>query len=485
MNALNSDENAPTRSHGPNCWKVLGFGGTGLLVLIIVLAIVTGGNGEDNETPRVAPDATLEISTQDRPFLRVEPSAKNYAQAKARLAGHEDFVSPNGKIASYKVDADLYAELEDILGVVYTDEDLARQARWKEQFHHYDNLNAFTDSLLEINSDRVIDEDELDRICFLLEQWDGQLNAAVDYVVEYREAEPAVIKANPGLQNLEDKAREGLAFLVESQKVCLGEPAPTPTSVPAAVPTAMPTQLPAGTVMLPVTVQTRFYGSPEEWTNELRKDPCFVSQTEKNGITTTIWNEDCRSARGPGVAPPYKPYGRLIPDFSRDDWGWWMDADDDCQDTRQEVLISEAAGPITYVDTQQCHVQSARWTSPYTGKAFENPSAMEIDHLVPLANAHRSGAWDWDQNEREAYFNDLELESHLVAVEAGANQSKGSRGLEEWKPALESYWCQYATDWIEVKNNWELTVTPEEADALEDMLATCEPVKGLQRKLER
>lgn len=133
----------------------MGFGGTGLLVLIIVLAIVTGGNGEDNETPRVAPDATLEISTQDRPFLRVEPSAKNYAQAKARLAGHEDFVSPNGKIASYKVDADLYAELEDILGVVYTDEDLARQARWKEQFHHYDNLNAFTDSLLEINSDRV------------------------------------------------------------------------------------------------------------------------------------------------------------------------------------------------------------------------------------------------------------------------------------------------------------------------------------------
>ena len=108
------------------------------MVLIIILAIVTRGNGEDDGTRGAVPDATLEISTKDRPFLRVESSAKNYAQARARLAGHEDFVSPNGKVVSYEVDADLYAELEDILGVVYTEEDLASQARWEEQFHHYD-----------------------------------------------------------------------------------------------------------------------------------------------------------------------------------------------------------------------------------------------------------------------------------------------------------------------------------------------------------
>ena len=226
------------------------------MVLIIILAIV--------------PDATLEISTKDRPFLRVESSAKNYAQARARLAGHEDFVSPNGKVVSYEVDADLYAELEDILGVVYTEEDLASQARWEEQFHHYDNLNAFTDSLLEINSDQVIDEDELGRICFLLEQWGSQLNAAAEYVAEYREADPDVIKANPGLQNLEDQAHEGLAFLV-SQKVCDGTPQPHQqlrASSHAYTYTAT-----SSTVMLPVTVQTRFFGSWEEWTDELRKDP--------------------------------------------------------------------------------------------------------------------------------------------------------------------------------------------------------------------
>ena len=470
---------------GSNRWKILDFGGTGLLVLIFFLVIATGCNGEDKGKRGAAPDATLEISTKDRPFLRVESSAKNYAEARARLAGHEDFVSPNGKVVSFEVDADLYAELEDILGVVYTEEDLASQARWKEQFHHYDNLNAFTDSLLEINSDRVIDEDELDRICFLLEQWGSQLNAAAEYVAKYRQAEPDVIKANPGLQNLEDKAREGLAFLVESQNVCLGAPTFTPTAEPAAVPTATPTPLPTGTVMLPVTVQTRFYGSSEEWTDELRKDPCFVSHTEKNGITTTIWNEDCRSDRGPGVAPPYMPYGKLIPDFNRDDWGAWTDPDGDCQDTRQEVLISEAVGHITYQDSLQCRVQSSMWISAYTGKGFENPSTLEIDHLVPLANAHKSGAWEWNQNEREEFFNDLKLESHLIAVESGANQSKGSRGPEEWKPPLESYWCQYAADWIEVKNKWELTVTPEEADALEEMLATCEPAKGLERKTAR
>ena len=484
MNAQNGDENPPVRSHGPNCWKALGFGGTGLMVLIIILAIVTGGNGEDDGTRGAAPDATLEISTKDRPFLRVESSAKNYAQARARLAGHEDFVSPNGKVVSYEVDADLYAELEDILGVVYTEEDLASQARWKEQFHHYDNLNAFTDSLLEINSDRVIDEDELDRICFLLEQWGSQLNAAAEYMAEYREADPDVIKANPGLQNLEDQANEGLAFLVESQKVCLGAPTFTPTAEPAAVPAATPTPLPAGTVMLPVTVQTRFYGSWEEWTDELRKDPCFVRSYESNGITTTIWNDDCRLNRPAGWEPPYMPFGKLIPDHDPDVWGSWTDADGDCQDTRQEVLISEAVGLITYEDNRKCRVESSKWNGAYTGKVFEDPGRLEIDHIVPLANAHKSGAWEWDQDRREAFFNDLKLESHLIAVEAGANQSKGSSGPEDWNPPLESYWCQYATDWIEVKNKWELTVTPEEADELEDMLAKCEPVKGLARQTE-
>ena len=42
----------------------------------------------------------------------------------------------------------------------------------------------------------------------------------------------------------------------------------------------------------------------------------------------------------------------------------------------------------------------------------------------------------------------------------------------------ESYWCQYATDWTEVKVEWGLTMTQPETAAVIDMLNTCEdPVK--------
>ena len=60
----------------------------------------------------------------------------------------------------------------------------------------------------------------------------------------------------------------------------------------------------------------------------------------------------------------------------------------------------------------------------------------------------------------------------LIAVTASTNRSKGARGPEAWKPEDRSYWCQYAIDWITIKETWELTVTQPEHDALVEMLYT-------------
>ena len=66
----------------------------------------------------------------------------------------------------------------------------------------------------------------------------------------------------------------------------------------------------------------------------------------------------------------------------------------------------------------------------------------------------------------------------LVAVTRGANRSKGAKGPEEWRPPDEDYWCQYATDWTEVKMEWGLTMTQREPEAVIVMLDTCdEPVE--------
>ncbi len=169
-----------------------------------------------------------------------------------------------------------------------------------------------------------------------------------------------------------------------------------------------------------------------------------------------------------------------LPDYDRDDWKHWTDVDGDCQNTRQEVLIEESSTSVEFEDNRMCRVESGSWTDPYTGILTEDPSDLDIDHLVPLANAHDSGGHAWSKDRKEQFANHLPFEGHLVAATASANRSKGRKGPEEWRPSDRDYWCQYAVDWIAVKREWGLTATRTEVDALREMLDTCEHASILQ-----
>ena len=187
----------------------------------------------------------------------------------------------------------------------------------------------------------------------------------------------------------------------------------------------------------------------------------------------------------PTVAPPVlqeavtltiaiAPIPTGIPAYSRSQWKHWVDADGDCQDARQEVLIGESLLPVTYKTDRECRVEAGRWYGAFTGGYFEDPGDVDVDHMVPLKNAHNSGGWDWNPAMKEEYANNLGDDDHLIAVQDNANQSKGARGPDEWKPRDETYWCQYATDWAEIKERWSLTMTEPEAGAVVEMLNTCE-----------
>ena len=169
-----------------------------------------------------------------------------------------------------------------------------------------------------------------------------------------------------------------------------------------------------------------------------------------------------------------------LPEFNRRDWKHWRDVDGDCQDARQETLIAESTVPVTFKTGKQCRVASGRWVGPYTGTVVEDPGKLDIDHMVPLSNAHKSGAWQWDQERKAAFANDLDYAGHLIAATAGANRSKGASGPEDWRPPDQSYWCQYATDWTAIKGRWGLTVTQPEFDALQEMLQTCDGVTAIK-----
>ncbi len=162
-----------------------------------------------------------------------------------------------------------------------------------------------------------------------------------------------------------------------------------------------------------------------------------------------------------------------LPDYNRKDWKHWIDPDRDCQNTRAEVLIAESAAPVTFTRDRECTVATGRWLDPFTGTTFTEAGDLDVDHLVPLANAHRSGGWKWSADQKERFANSTDYENHLIAVDKSANRAKGARGPEGWQPPNHSYHCQYALDWIAIKDKWELTATAGEWDALAEMLERC------------
>ena len=142
-----------------------------------------------------------------------------------------------------------------------------------------------------------------------------------------------------------------------------------------------------------------------------------------------------------------------LPAYDRHDWKHWTDVDGDCQDARQEVLVAESRTGTDFRTDRKCRVTSGEWLVPYSNTVATDPGKLDIDHMVPLGNAHASGASNWSASQRERYANYLDDPQHLIAVTASANRSKGARGPEDWKPEDRSYWCQYAVDWITIKDD--------------------------------
>ena len=163
-----------------------------------------------------------------------------------------------------------------------------------------------------------------------------------------------------------------------------------------------------------------------------------------------------------------------IPEYSRSEWKHWVDEDGDCQDARQEVLVEESLESVTFETDRECRVETGQWWAPHLGYHLGNPGHLDVDHHVPLKNAHLSGGWSWDAAKKEQYANYLGEENHLVAISSRHNRSKGARGPEEWAPPDNALWCDYATDWTSIKARWELTMTQVESEIVMDMLGTCE-----------
>lgn len=151
----------------------------------------------------------------------------------------------------------------------------------------------------------------------------------------------------------------------------------------------------------------------------------------------------------------------------------WVDVDGNGCGTRDDVLVRDLAGAV--VDDDGCVVLAGTLDDPYTGAvvAFargERSADVQVDHVVALADAWRSGAQASTTPARTAFANDP---ANLLAVDGPANQDKGASDASAWLPPEVGYRCVYALRQLRVKDAYGLSVTPAERDALDDALDGC------------
>lgn len=151
-----------------------------------------------------------------------------------------------------------------------------------------------------------------------------------------------------------------------------------------------------------------------------------------------------------------------IEPYDRDLYRHWIDSDGDCVNTRHEVLINESL-TIPTMDDDECKVAAGLWFDPYTGRFFEDPTELDVDHLVPLKEAHESGGHAWSASKRRDYANDMADADTLIAVYKSANRSKGARDPANWMPENTAWHCAYIKRWSAVKARWNLSMDAVEA----------------------
>jgi hypothetical protein len=155
--------------------------------------------------------------------------------------------------------------------------------------------------------------------------------------------------------------------------------------------------------------------------------------------------------------------------YSRDLFPHWIDADGDGCSTRNEVLISEADDPVTV--GSGCTLSGGRWFSYYDRVSWTDTGRIDIDHMVPLAEAWDSGAGSWTTSVRQSYANDLGDSRSLVGVTDSVNQAKSDQDPNEWMPTYDK--CRYLREWVAVKHRWRLTVDSAEKSTLQSLASGC------------
>lgn len=176
---------------------------TTILMAVLILAVACTTPDAPASTEPIAPTEAKPptLITSGKPIFISAPN-KPGITVQSHNDGYEDVYKLVGGDGSHQVSQQRWQQVMDILGWGMTPIDEARNNRWREQWDHWDNIDAFTDEMAKISADGTIYKDEMTVLCANLSKWKNEMRAARDYVNEYRRIDPDTVAKNGGLAKL-------------------------------------------------------------------------------------------------------------------------------------------------------------------------------------------------------------------------------------------------------------------------------------------
>ena len=162
--------------------------------------------------------------------------------------------------------------------------------------------------------------------------------------------------------------------------------------------------------------------------------------------------------------------------YARTEFGAaWKDVDRNGCDTRNDILRRDLQEVVYKPGTGNCKVLSGVLADPFTGTAINfdspnDPSGVQIDHVVALSDAWQKGAQQLTSEQRTELANDP---MNLLAVQGAANQQKSDGDAATWLPKNKAFRCQFVAIQVDVKAKYGLWVTPAEHDVMAGILQGC------------
>ncbi len=128
---------------------------------------------------------------------------------------------------------------------------------------------------------------------------------------------------------------------------------------------------------------------------------------------------------------------------------------------RNIILKRDSKIPIIYKTSTDTIIKGL-WVCPYNGDTIKLSKNVDIDHIVPLSEADKSGGNMWSSEMKHLFAIDT---FNLISTSKKENRSKGDQDVVYWLPKNNKK--LYITKWIKVKNKWKLKYDKVELDSIQ------------------